>query len=112
LEGLRIKITWSKSSFNWREVMIQYSSQEIINYKIFKSLIEWKSKTVNEYLIALLNSIASEYLGRTFLIENTQLIKHLILILKNETKESFLMKNCLGIVQKLSLRKKPQEILI
>ena len=65
---------------------------------MFKTLIEKKSKLINEYLMALINAISSEYLGRSFLIENSQLLKHLIFILKNEKDETFIMKNCLGIV--------------
>ena len=70
LEALRWKISRAKNSILRREIVIQYTSYEVVNYKIFKSLIEKKSKSINEYLIALLNTLASEYLGRSYLLEN------------------------------------------
>ena len=98
LEALRWKISKAKTSLQRREIVIQYTSYEVINYKIFKSLIDKKSKSINEYLIAFINTLSSEYLGRTYLLENAQLLKHLIYILKNEKKETFIRKNCLSIL--------------
>lgn len=112
LEALRWKITKAKTPIMRRETIIQFTSYEVIDYDIFCNLLDKKNKIVNEYLIAFLNSMSSEYLGRSYLIENEQMIKHLIYILKNEKEETFIRKNTLGILQKLSLRKKAQEILI
>ena len=112
LEALRWRVSKAGSIIQRREVVIQFSNYDLIDYTFFTTLLEKKSRLVTEHIIALANSVASDYLGRSYLIENEQLITHLVYILKNEDKETFIRKNCLGILQKLSLRKKPQEILI
>lgn len=60
----------------------------------------------------LVDALASEYAGRSYIIQNEKLFTLVIQILKNEYTDSTVRKSCLGIVQKLSLRRRPQEILI
>lgn len=111
-QALRNYFSKAHSALKRREISINISSNDLIDYKLFTSILDRKSKQVSEQLIALINALASEYIGRSYLIENSQLIKHLIFMMKAEAKETFLRKNCLGILQKLSLRRKPQEILV
>ena len=59
-----------------------------------------------------MNALASEYMARSYLIENDQLINHLILVLKSEGMDNNCRRSCLGTIQKLSLRRRPQELLI
>ena len=112
LQALRWRISRAENVMLRREAVIQLTSNNMLDHTLFGSLFEKKSRNINEHLISLVNTLASEYLGRSYLIENTQLIKNLIHIMKSETKDTFLRRNCLGILQKLSLRKRPQEILI
>lgn len=45
-------------------------------------------------------------------MENEQLINHLVLILKSEGMDNNCRRSSLGTIQKLSLRRRPQELLI
>lgn len=112
IEALRWRITRAGNAMHRREAVIQYGNCDLIDYTFFDHLIEKKRKTIYESVVALINSMASDYFGRSYLIANEPLINYLILILKSENKETYTRKNCLGILQKLSLRKRPQEILI
>ena len=51
--------------------------------------------------------MASDYEGRSYLMESFLLIKTLIEILKREKNDSLIRRNALGALQKLSLRRKP-----
>ncbi len=112
LQALRWRISRAENVLARREAVIQLSSNNMLDYSLFAALLEKKNRNVSEHVVSLINTLASEYLGRSYLIENTQLIKSLIHIMKSEGKDTFLRKNCMGILQKLSLRKRPQEILI
>ena len=112
LNALRWRITKADSLLQRRETIIQYSNFDLVDYEFFNTLIEKKSKMINEHLIALLNALSSDYLGRSYLTQNEQVVSHLVHILKAQIENNFTRKICLAILQKLSLRKKCQDILI
>jgi hypothetical protein len=70
------------------------------------------SKRVKEYTVRLLNVIASECSGRTYLLTKENLIQSLSNILYEEKEDSPLRKNSLGTLQKLSLRRQAQSSMI
>ena len=92
--------------------MIQYVSNDILNYTITHTLLEKRGERIKECTIRFINALGSEYMGRTYLIENEQLINHLVLILKSEGMDNNCRRSSLGTIQKLSLRRRPQELLI
>lgn len=66
---------------------------------------------VRSYL-RLLNYITSDYCGIKYLIQEPHLIENLIRIFQTEKDDTPSKKHSLGVLQKLSLLKKPQEIMV
>ena len=58
------------------------------------------------------NTLASDFQGRTYLTTSEKLVKILIEIVKKEERDTKIRRNALGALQKLSLRKKPQMTMI
>lgn len=112
-----------------REVIIGYSKHDILDIRrdypcVVESIFKQKSKKVGEYGARFINSLTSDYYGRTYLLESDKLVLLLIEIFINEVVickvyfdhikkgDTVVRRNCLGALQKLSLRKKPQFIMI
>ena len=112
LQAIRWRISRSNSSVQRREAVIQITSTGLLNKSLIHGLLNRKSNSVNEHLISLLNVLTTEYIGRTFIVENKEIVEQLIKIMKGEAKDSFIRKNCLGAIQKLSLRRSCQDYLI
>lgn len=70
LQALRVRIARGATPLLRREAVIQISSADALSQTFFNSMIEKKSKMVTDSLIALINAVSSEYLGRSYLIEN------------------------------------------
>eukprot|EP00349_Pseudokeronopsis_sp_Brazil_P009443 CAMPEP_0202969842 /NCGR_PEP_ID=MMETSP1396-20130829/15718_1 /ASSEMBLY_ACC=CAM_ASM_000872 /TAXON_ID= /ORGANISM="Pseudokeronopsis sp., Strain Brazil" /LENGTH=170 /DNA_ID=CAMNT_0049697839 /DNA_START=195 /DNA_END=707 /DNA_ORIENTATION=+ len=62
--------------------------------------------------MVFINALASECLGRTYLLQKSDLVEVLVRILHQETSDTTLRQNALGTLQKFSLRKRPQTIMI
>ena len=62
--------------------------------------------------MTLMNALASECLGRSYLLMKPDLVETLVRILNREEGDSNLRRNALGTLQKFSLRKKPQSVMI
>ena len=62
--------------------------------------------------MTFINALASECLGRTYLLQKPDLVEVLVRILHSEHADTSLRQNALGTLQKFSLRKKPQTIMI
>lgn len=62
--------------------------------------------------MCLVNVIASESLGSNYLIKDEKLTPLLINLLKMEKTDSNLRQNALGALQKFSLHRKPQIMMI
>lgn len=68
---------------------------------------------VKEFFIIFLNSLASEYLGRCYLLQRKDIVKTLVNILFTEgNQDTSLRQNALGALQKFSLRRDAQSIMI
>jgi len=70
------------------------------------------SGKVLDYTMTFINALASECLGRTYLLQKLDLVEVLVRILHNEQSDSSLRQNALGTLQKFSLRRRPQTIMI
>ena len=71
-----------------------------------------QNKDIKEYTTRFINALASDFLGRTYLLENDSIIHLLIKQLKQEEGDSIIRRSAIGSLQKLSLRKKPQMLMI
>eukprot|EP00825_Cyclidium_porcatum_P011752 TRINITY_DN16060_c0_g2_i2.p1 TRINITY_DN16060_c0_g2~~TRINITY_DN16060_c0_g2_i2.p1 ORF type:complete len:316 (+),score=52.84 TRINITY_DN16060_c0_g2_i2:84-1031(+) len=81
------------------------------NFQILNELL-YVSTILKIHTLRLINDIASDFSGRSYLIQSDQLIISLVNIFKNEQGETIVRRNALGSLQKLSLRKKSQIIMI
>ena len=73
---------------------------------LLENLINQDQK-VKEYATRFINALASDYLGRTYLLETEMVLHLLIKLLKTEEGDTIIRRSALGSLQKLSLRKKP-----
>ena len=98
-----------------RQILISYIHYDLLEIEnnfqqgtksVFDLLYTSESMKVREYLIAFLNSLASEYQGRTYLLAYKGIVEMLVETLYEEgNNDSYLRQNALGALQKFSLRK-------
>jgi hypothetical protein len=69
-------------------------------------------RRVLEYTMTFINALGNECLGRSYLLQKADLVETLVKILKGEQGDTHLRQNALGALQKFSLRRKPQTIMI
>ena len=117
LQALKWRMTHSRHGEARKEVVRSYVEKDLLGLKdphitLIKSLITRKNKKVTDYVVCLTNVIASEGLGISYLIQSSELISLLLEILKTEKADSNLRQNALGTLQKLSLHRSPQTIMI
>lgn len=62
--------------------------------------------------LRFLDAFSSEYAGRSHLLSDEVLLTTIVSVLKGEYTDNTSRKAALGIIQKLSLRRRPQELLI
>jgi hypothetical protein len=62
--------------------------------------------------MTFINALASECLGRTYLLQKPDLVDVLVRILHSEASDTSLRQNALGTLQKFSLRRRPQTVMI
>lgn len=78
----------------------------------FASLFSAADNTVRQYTARLFNAFASLCRGRTYLSQNENLLKALMDNLKADDRDSITRENVLGALQKLSLRRPLQNVMI
>jgi hypothetical protein len=59
-----------------------------------------------------MNAISNENRGRAYMIHKPSLIDEIIKIMYKEEEDTEVRQNCLGIIQKFTLRSEPQKRLI
>lgn len=65
-----------------------------------------------EYALCLINVVASVTVGAVYLAKSDELIGFLISHITGEKEDTNLRQNALGALQKLSLHRRPQNIMI
>lgn len=70
------------------------------------------TRRVKEFTARFLNVISSESKGRSYMLQKDNLIQLLVQILYAEKQDTILRQNALGVLQKLSLRKVAQSVMI
>ena len=69
-------------------------------------------RKVLEYTMTFVNALASECLGRSYLLQKPDLVEVLVNMLHQEQGDTNLRQCALGTLQKFSLRRRPQTIMI
>ncbi|CAD8158225.1 unnamed protein product [Paramecium octaurelia] len=113
LQALRWRITRARSALERRSVVVAYQTHDLIgahqrNIALAQYLIMKSGQIIQCQALKLMNALASDYDGRTYLTSNPQLIKLLIESIKKDQTDSIKRKNAIGTLQKLSLRKQCQ----
>ena len=80
------------------------------NSTIFKRLLS--NKNLNLEVIKLVNSLANFNKGKNYLLSKNTLIEDIVKCMISEKNDSELRQNCLGTIQKFTLRNEPQNKLI
>jgi hypothetical protein len=75
-------------------------------FKVLDRLLQFQGRVV-DYTMTLINALASESLGRSYLLQKGDLVEVLFRVLNREQTDSSLRQNALGTLQKFSLRKRP-----
>ena len=76
----------------------------------FKQLLS--NKALNLEVIKLVNSLANFNIGKNYLLSKNNLIEDIVKCMIAEKKETEFRQNCIGAIQKFTLRKEPQDKLI
>lgn len=113
LQALRWRLTRTPSSVR-REVMKDYIARDLLRAgeeRLAGFLLDCGARLL-DYLAKLVNVFASECGGRTYLLQDSQMVQALIQVLYRESEDTTLRQNAIGTLQKLSLRRRPQAIMI
>lgn len=119
LQALRWNITQAPTSEDRDTVVSTYIVHDLLGCSVdnqfrkgILNLLSSPSEEVREYLSRLFNALASLSAGRSYLAQNPSLVHTLLLALTKEPKNSLTSENMLGTLQKLSLRRQMQSIMI
>jgi hypothetical protein len=112
LEALRMRVSCAANVLEKRENCILLTSNDILENEVSKSLLDIGNLAVVEHFLALVNALAGDYEGRSYLTKKTLLIQKILELMFEEAQESFVRRISLFILQKLSLRTKIQDFLI
>ncbi|EFC47185.1 predicted protein [Naegleria gruberi] len=120
LQALRWRISKSQNTrtkINTLKTMIYYDLFGIVNNekKILQALLFSKDEMVVEYTLRLINIFSTENVGVVYLTKDlTQntIIMDLIQILELERSDSIIRQNVVSILQKLSVKSKPQQQMV
>ena len=82
----------------------------LTNNAIFKQLLS--NKNINLELMKLVNSLANYTIGKNYLLSKNSLINDIFKLMIAEKSDTPLRQNCLGALQKFSLRSEAQNKLI
>ena len=80
------------------------------NNSIFKQLLS--NKNINLELMKLVNSLANYTIGKNYLLSNNSIIDDIFKCMISDNTDTPLRQNCLGALQKFSLRNEAQNKLI
>lgn len=80
--------------------------------RVLDRLLASEDRKIIEYTMTFINALGNECLGRSYLLQKLNLVEQLVKILKAEQGDTHLRQNALGALQKFSLRRKPQTVMI
>lgn len=82
------------------------------NKALLGSLLSGESELVKEHSLRLVNVIASDYNGRSYLTTNCNVLEKLSKIVKEEDYDGIIRRCALNALQKVSLRSMAQNFMI
>lgn len=121
LQAFRWRLTKTRRKRTLKQVIYTYMHYDLLDCKnksakkdgrIIDKLLLQGDRRVLEYTMTFINALGNECLGRSYLLQKGDLVETLVGILKNEQGDTHLRQNALGALQKFSLRRKPQTIMI
>ncbi|XP_008118224.1 lisH domain-containing protein ARMC9 isoform X1 [Anolis carolinensis] len=117
LQALRWRLTTSHPGEQRDTVLQAYINNDLLDcyssvQRSVLMLIQSKNEVVRQYTARLINAFASLAEGRLYLSQNPRLLRMLEERLKAEDKYSLTRENVLGALQKLSLRRALQSVMI
>ena len=119
LQALRWRVTKAPHRSAKREILHSYVHYDILGCAgkgapVLQPLLDGSPRT-RVYATNLVNALASECVGRSYLlqrVEGKSLVSRLADVLKGEKGDTGLRQNALGALQKFSLRRRPQSEMI
>jgi len=116
LQALRWRISKSRSYGQRAEVLHTYKHYDILaisenNTDLLINLLN-RSRRVLAYTIFLINTMATEPVGRNYLIQYEPILDTLFAVLLNEKQETAIRQQAIVAIQKFSLRGKCQNKMI
>ena len=121
LQAFRWRLTKTRRKRTLKQVIYTYMHHDLLDcndkvnnkpQKIIDKLLLQGDRRVLEYTMTFINALGNECLGRSYLLQKGDLVETLVKILKDEQGDTHLRQNALGALQKFSLRRKPQTIMI
>jgi hypothetical protein len=117
MQALRWRLT-KPARRQRKTALVQYIQNDLLDADVMVALLENRADVdardaaVQEQALRLINLFASEPAGRTYLLGQPDLIGTLCSILTSSISDTLSRQNCLGALQKLSLRRQPQNAMI
>jgi len=109
-------LRWRLTKANRRQrktALVQYIQNDLLDPGVIGVVLSPRaSPAVREQAHRLINLFASEPAGRSYLLSQSGLIERLCRLLTSEAVDTVARQNCLGALQKLSLRRTPQNAMI
>lgn len=119
LQALRWNLTQAPTSEQRDSIVNAYIIHDLLGCSLdshlrsgILDLLKSPSEVVRQYLARLFNAFASLSAGRSYLAQNQSIVHALLSALTKEPKTSLTSENILGTLQKLSLRRQMQSIMI
>ncbi|KAI8616627.1 hypothetical protein BC830DRAFT_1117250 [Chytriomyces sp. MP71] len=123
LQALRMRLTKAGSGMEKRRILREYIAHDFLgiasHQNVILPLLQTGPHIVCEQVARFLNTIASECVGREYLLganeegryDDARLIPALVNSMMNESRDSLYQQNLLGTLQKLSLRRSAQTVM-
>lgn len=112
LEALRWRVSRSQTVLEKRENCLLLISNDLLEERVTRGLFEQGQPNVIEHLLALINVLAGDFKGRSYLEGLVGLSEVLIKLLITDGKSEVMDGLGLFILQKMSLRRQIQNLLI
>ena len=117
MQALRWRLT-KPARRQRKTALVQYIQNDLLDADIIEAVLGGRAdvsshdRATQEQALRLINLFASEPAGRTYLLGQPDLIDRLCQLLVSEPADTVARQNCLGSLQKLSLRRQQQNVMI
>ena len=112
VQALRWRLT-KPARHQRKAALMQYIQNDLLEGAVVGAILSPRAApALREQAHRLINLFASEPSGRTYLLSQPGLIERLCALLTSEAVDTVARQNCLGALQKLSLRRQPQNAMI